>query len=107
VVVKTVPAAGDEAVDPGLKEVKVTFSKEMTDKSWSWATDPGRGAALPLGDNKPSYDKAKKTCSVAVKLEPETTYAVWLNNDKFTNFKDADGTPSLPYLLVFRTGKAK
>lgn len=106
VVVKTVPAAGEEGVDPGLKEIRVTFSKEMMDKSWSWATDPGRGAALPGGKDV-FYDKDKKTCVHPVKLEPETTYAVWLNVDKFMNFKDASGTVAVPYLLVFRTGKAK
>lgn len=107
VVVKAVPAAGDETVDPGLKEVSVTFSKEMNDKSWTWAQDLGRGAKLPSGENKPTFSKDKKTCTLAVKLEPETTYAVWINNENFANFKDADGNPSLPYLLVFRTGKAK
>jgi RNA polymerase sigma factor (sigma-70 family) len=106
VVVKTVPAAGDEAVDPGLTEVRVTFSKEMMDKSWSWATDTGRGADLP-GTGKPAYDKDKKTCVLPVKLQPETTYAVWLNGGKFMSFMDADKNSSLPYLLVFRTGKAK
>jgi RNA polymerase sigma factor (sigma-70 family) len=107
VVVKTVPAAGAEGVDPATKEVSVTFSKAMTDGSWTWATDKGRGVELPSGENKPAFDKDKKTCTLAVKLEPDTTYAVWLNGGKFMSFVDAAGTPSLPYLLVFRTGKAK
>ncbi len=38
VVVKTVPQSGDTEVDPNLKEIQVTFSKEMMDKSWSWST---------------------------------------------------------------------
>ena len=38
VVVKTVPEAGTTDVDPGLGEIKVTFSKEMTDLAWSWST---------------------------------------------------------------------
>jgi RNA polymerase sigma factor (sigma-70 family) len=107
VVLKTVPAAGAEDVDPATKEVSVTFSKAMTDQSWSWAQDLGRGAALPIGDNKPAFDKDKKTCTLAVKLEPNTTYAVWLNGGRFMSFVDKDGTASLPYLLVFRTGKGK
>lgn len=105
VVVKTEPVAGTEDVDPATKEIRVTFSKEMTDKSWSWATDTARGADID-GDNI-RYDKDKKTCVMDVKLKPETTYATWINVDKFQNFKDADGTPAVPYLLVFRTGKAK
>jgi hypothetical protein len=35
-VVKTVPQAGDTAVDPALKEVSVTFSKDMkTERMWA------------------------------------------------------------------------
>ena len=38
VVVKTVPEAGATDVDPAITEIKVTFSKDMADKSWSWST---------------------------------------------------------------------
>jgi RNA polymerase sigma-70 factor (ECF subfamily) len=40
-----------------------------------------------------------------VKLEPGKTYAVWVNSEKFGNFKDADGRSAVPYLLVFKTKK--
>jgi RNA polymerase sigma-70 factor (ECF subfamily) len=49
--------------------------------------------------------KDKRTCVVKVKLEPGKTYAIWLNSEKFHNFKDADGRPAVPYLLVFQTAK--
>jgi RNA polymerase sigma factor (sigma-70 family) len=103
VVVKTVPQAGSDDVDPGLKEVRVTFSKEMTDQSWSWSTAP-EGDDLP-DSGKPYYDKDKRTCVLPVKLEPGKTYAVWLNSEKFQNFKDAQGRSAVPYLLVFGTKK--
>jgi hypothetical protein len=38
-----------------------------------------------------------------VKLEPGKTYVIWLNSQKFRNFKDKDGQPAVPYLLVFET----
>jgi hypothetical protein len=38
VVVKTSPEAGASDVDPTLSEIRVTFSKKMLDKSWSWST---------------------------------------------------------------------
>ncbi|HWC59753.1 MAG TPA: Ig-like domain-containing protein, partial [Verrucomicrobiae bacterium] len=38
VVVKTIPEAGTKDVAPGVMEIKVTFSKEMSDGSWSWST---------------------------------------------------------------------
>jgi RNA polymerase sigma factor (sigma-70 family) len=103
VVVKTVPQAGSDDVDPSLKEVRVTFSKEMTDQSWSWSTAT-EGDDLP-DSGKPYYDKDKQTCVLPVKLEPGKTYAVWLNSEKFQNFKDAQGRSAVPYLLVFGTKK--
>ena len=103
VVVKTVPEAGGDQVDPGTKSIKVTFSKEMTDGSWSWST--ASKDSVPTLDGKPHYEADGKTCAVDVKLEPGRTYAIWLNSGKFKNFKDKDGRPSVPYLLVFRTAE--
>ena len=105
VVVKTVPTAGADDVDTDtIKELRVTFSKEMMDKSWSWASDPGYGEE-PESAGDVAYDKDKKTCVMPVKLKPGTTYAIWINSGRFTNFKDADGKSSVPYLLVFQTKK--
>lgn len=52
---------------------------------------------------KPRYDTGHKTCVMKVKLEPNKTYAYWLNSAKFQNFKDKQGHPAVPYLLVFQT----
>ena len=38
VVVKTFPESGARNVAAGEMEIKVTFSKAMTDNSWSWST---------------------------------------------------------------------
>ena len=38
VVVKTFPEAGARDVSPGVVEIRVTFSKEMKDHTWSWST---------------------------------------------------------------------
>ena len=51
----------------------------------------------------PHYATDGKTCVARVKLEPDRTYAFWLNSDNFQNFKDADGRPAVPYLLIFQT----
>jgi RNA polymerase sigma-70 factor (ECF subfamily) len=100
-VVKTVPQCGDTQVDPQTQEISVTFSKEMMDKSWSWGTaDEGESPEMV---GQPKYLADKKTCVVEVKLKPKTTYAIWFNSDKFHNFKDKDGRPAVPYLLVFET----
>ena len=103
VVVRTVPEAGSDGVDPQLTEIKATFSKDMVDGTWSWSTYGEEN--FPKVDGKPKYLADKRTCVLPVKLEPGKTYALWLNSEKFTNFKDAAGRPAVPYLLVFRTRK--
>jgi RNA polymerase sigma-70 factor (ECF subfamily) len=103
VVVKTVPAAGAADVDPKLTEIKVTFSKDMEDGSWSWVTLSAE--SFPKVDGKPKYLADKRTCVLPVKLEAGKTYAVWVNSEKFENFKDTGGRPAVPYLLVFKTRK--
>jgi hypothetical protein len=101
VVVKTVPEAGRTDVAPGITEIQVTFSKDMADGSWSW-TQPWPDAN-PTALDKPKYADDHKTCTLKVLLEPNKTYAYWLNSAKFQNFKDRQGHPAVPYLLVFQT----
>lgn len=101
VVIKTVPEAGTKDVPPGEYEIKVTFSKEMTDQSWSWATAWENSSPEIIG--KPHYSDDRKTCIIKAKLEPGKTYGYWLNSQNFHNFKDAQGHPAVPYLLVFHT----
>jgi RNA polymerase sigma-70 factor (ECF subfamily) len=101
VVVRTTPEAGADDVDPAITEIKVTFSKDMTEGSFSWSTMSKE--SFPTVDGKPAYEDDKRTCVLPVKLEPGKTYAIWLNSAKFGNFKDADGRSAVPYLLVFRT----
>jgi RNA polymerase sigma-70 factor (ECF subfamily) len=102
VVVKTVPQAGDTQVDAAkTKELRVTFSKDMTDQSWSWSQISDE--TMPKISGKARYDADKRTCIAPVELEPGKVYVLWLNSEKFHNFKDADGQAAVPYLLVFET----
>jgi hypothetical protein len=101
VVVKTVPEAGTKDVAPGEVEIKITFSKEMKDRSWSWATAWENSTPESVG--KPHYEADNKTCVMKVKLEPNKTYGFWLNSQQFHGFRDAQGHPAVPYLLVFQT----
>ena len=103
VVVKTVPEAGVNDVDPKLTEIKVTFSKDMQDGSWSWSTLSQE--SFPQMNGKPKYLADKRTSVLPVKLEPNKTYAIWVNSAKFGNFKDISGQSAVPYLLVFKTKK--
>jgi hypothetical protein len=104
VVVKTFPEAGAGDIDASVAEIKVTFSKDMADKTWSWST--ASKESFPDVAGKPHYLDDHRTCVLPVKLQPGKTYAIWLNSQKFGNFKDASGKSAVPYLLVFETKKA-
>ena len=103
-VVKTAPAAGATDVDPALKELTFTFSKEMTDGSWSVCQINTENFPEP-GEGKMHYLPDKRTCVMPVKLQHGKTYVLWLNRAQFQNFRDAQHNSSVPYLLVFETKK--
>jgi serine/threonine protein kinase len=101
VVVETQPVSGARDVEPGVAEIRVRFSKEMEDGSWSWSTAWQDSAPESIG--QPRYESDRRTCVNKVKLEPGRTYAYWLNSENFHNFKDAADRPAIPYLLIFQT----
>ncbi|MBM3860024.1 MAG: hypothetical protein FJ395_10280 [Verrucomicrobia bacterium] len=104
-VVKTVPQSGDMAVDPALKEISVTFSKEMlTDKMWA-ICQISKETFPEKGNGQIHYLPDKRTCVFPVKLQPGKTYVLWFNRAQFNSFRDTNNTPAVPYLLVFQTKK--
>ena len=103
-VVKTVPPAGATDVDPALKELKFTFSKDMIDGSWS-VCQISKENFPESGAGKIHYLPDKRTCVMPVKLQPGRTYVLWLNLGKFQSFRDTEGHSSVPYQLVFETKK--
>jgi predicted Ser/Thr protein kinase len=101
VVVGTEPISGSRDVAPGITAIRVAFSKGMLPESWSWSTAWSNSAPEILG--KPRFEADGRTCVVTTRLEPGRTYAFWLNSDQFHNFRDVDGRPAVPYLLIFET----
>lgn len=101
VVVKAVPEAGSKDVSPGIVEIRVTFSKPMMDRSWSWSSAWKDSDPEIIG--KPHYEADQKTCVLKVRLEPNKTYGYWLNSQRFHGFQDQRGHSAVPYLLVFKT----
>lgn len=102
VVINTFPVSGNLYVDAAkTKEIRVTFSKEMLDNSWSWVQLSDDTNPKITGNIR--YDKEHKTCIAPVTLEPGRTYVIWINNQKYRNFKDKNKQPLVPYLLVFET----
>lgn len=105
VVVQTVPIAGSVDVDPALRELRITWSKEMLSGSWSFGLVTRE--LFPKATGQPAYLEDRRTCVLPVELEPEHTYSIWLNSPTLDQFRDKGQRAALPYLLVFQTGKAK
>ncbi len=80
VVVETYPMSGARDVPPGETEIRVRFSKPMTDGSWSWST--AWEDSTPEFVGAPHYEANGRTCVAKVKLEPGRTYAFWLNSKR-------------------------
>ena len=106
VVVKTFPQSGDTEVDPSIREICVTFSKDMmTNNMWSWVIHTRDTFLEVVGDVK--YLDDKRTCVAPVRLEPGKTYAIWFNSPNYRHnaFRDTQNNPVVPYLPVFRTSE--
>jgi RNA polymerase sigma-70 factor (ECF subfamily) len=101
VVIKSVPEAGADNVDPAVTQISVTFNKPMQAGTWSWCVLTKQ--SYPGTAEAPKYLEDKRTCVLPAKLQPGKTYAVWINSEKFSEFKDTKGQPAVPYLLVFKT----
>jgi hypothetical protein len=100
-VVSTVPECGDTRVDPDLKEITVTFSKDMmTDRMWSICRVSADHFPEGRGD---IHFKNSRTCVYPVKLKPGRTYVLWFNRGQFNSFRDTGSRPAVPYQLVFKT----
>ena len=91
-------------MDPGLKEVRVTFSKDMTTER-QWSVCQVSDDTFPEMGGDIHYLDDQRTCVIPVKLQPGKTYVLWFNTGKFNYFRDTAGNPSVPYMLVFETRK--
>lgn len=104
-IVKLSPPNGAQAVDPGLKELRVTFNVPMG-AGFSWCGD---GPQFPKSQEgkPPCWTDGGKTCVMPVILEPGVRYELGLNSESHKNFQSAGGVPLEPVLYTFKTsGKA-
>lgn len=101
VVVATVPPAGDVMVDPNLPKIRITFSKPMQNSSWSLVTQDK--ANFPKITDQVGFQSDGRTFFAPVRLEPGKKYVIWINSDRYQNFRDQQGRLAVPYLFSFRT----
>ncbi len=100
-VIETYPPNGSTDVDPSITEISVTFDEEMRDGNFSWAYT--LKSLFPETSGLPYYNENLIKNFLPVKLQPDTQYEIWINSQKFKNFKDKAGNSAAPYRWVFKT----
>jgi hypothetical protein len=100
-VMLTNPRNGAQNVDPSMREISVTFSERMMDKSWSWCYE--ERDRFPQMTGQPYYTENNTKNVLPVKLKPHTEYVIWINTVNFKNFRDEAGNPAGPYRFTFKT----
>jgi hypothetical protein len=99
-IIATSPKTGATGVDPALKEITVTFDRDM-DAGMSWT---GGGPSFPKSpDGAKALWRDKRTCVLPVKLQAGHYYRVGINSPSYQNFRGVNGLPASPKAISFRT----
>ncbi|QDU32498.1 hypothetical protein KS4_05300 [Poriferisphaera corsica] len=101
-VVSTTPKAGDQHVDPNLKEIVIKFNVPMG----RGRSMTGGGETFPFIDGKLTW-RDNKTFVVPVKLLPGKEYYFGVNSPSHRNFKSKDGVSVKWTKVRFKTREAK
>jgi beta-lactamase regulating signal transducer with metallopeptidase domain len=99
-IVSTSPAVGQLDVDPAIKEITITFDRDMSG-GFSWTGGGPEFPPSPAGAKARWIDQ--RTCSLPVQLERAKYYRVGINSTSYRNFKSAQGVPARPSAIYFTT----
>jgi hypothetical protein len=97
-IVVTQPVVGASEVDPSLKEITVTFDRDMA-PGFAWT---GGDAFYPQTRGMPTW-KDKRTCALGVELEPGRFYRVGINASMRRGFHSVQGIPAETWAIWFTT----
>lgn len=98
-IVATSPRIGETEVNPALKEITVTFDRDMQ-PGFSWT---GGGPENPGAEGQKPQWRDQRTCVLPVNLAPARFYRVGINSPSFRNFRSVDGVPASPSAIYFAT----
>lgn len=98
--VATSPKIGETDVKPDLKEITVTFDRDMQ-PGFSWTGGPPDLPPGPEGQKPHWVDK--RTCVLPVKLESARYYRVGINSTSYHGFQSTLGVPAQPSAIYFTT----
>ncbi|MCA9290561.1 MAG: hypothetical protein KDA25_05500 [Phycisphaerales bacterium] len=99
VVVRTMPAHGDAAVDPGLREIVIEFDQDMAPDGYSLV---GGGPQFPGRDGEPAW-RTPRTFVLPVALDADQLYTFSINLGDLANFRNVDGESAIARRLTFIT----
>lgn len=100
---KATPDNGETGVDPSLREITIVFDQAMSKDGMSVV---GGGETYPELRGKPRW-KGSRTFVIPVSLQPNHSYWLSINSEKFQNFRNTSGEPAVPYPISFQTGPGK
>ena len=100
---KAEPDNGAVDVDPGLREIRITFDQPMSKGGYSVM---GGGPTFPIS-GKPKW-MGTRTIVFPITLEPKQSYQLQINSNRkdAQKFKNRAGEPAVPYPIKFRTGSS-
>lgn len=98
-VVSASPDNGQTDVNPATKQLRIVFDQPMDPGGWSIV---GGGPNFPKLIGKPRWVD-DRTLVVDVQLKADQDYALSINNPTFTNFRNVQGEPAVPYPIAFTT----
>lgn len=99
-IVATSPKVGETEVKPNLKEITVTFDRDMQ-PGFSWTGGPPDFPSGPEGQKPHWLDK--RTCVLPVQLQAARYYRVGINSTSYQSFRSADGIPAQTSAIYFTT----
>jgi hypothetical protein len=92
---------GATAVDPSLKEISVTFDRDMDTGGMSWTGGPPHFP--PIDKSRQARWTNARTCVLPVKLEKGSYYRLGINSSSYRNFRSSAGEAASPTSLYFTT----
>jgi hypothetical protein len=101
-VVKATADHADLDVDPSLKELRIEFDQDMSDKGHSVC---GGREQLPEITGR-AYWASPRVFVLPVKMSPDRRYDFSINCASARNFRSVTGESAVPYPISFRTAAA-
>ncbi|HQU46977.1 MAG TPA: M56 family metallopeptidase, partial [Pirellulales bacterium] len=99
-IVKSSPPQGATGVDPALKEISVTFDRDM-EQGRSWTGGPP--LFPPVEKSRQARWTDKRTCVLPVKLEAGAYYRLGINSSSYQNFRAKEGVAAASAAIYFST----